>query len=159
MNASKNTPHRHLTDERLAALAGGAPFESEEARALLGDAESRRRLAEKDASALFGALGALPLEVPVPTRPRFAERTPRAAKRVARAVLAVAAASLAAFGLLGVFVGGTPEGATLIAADAEFNQVVTRVDSGTAQVFELGATGEGAPTVTLIIDDGAEWDL
>ena len=88
-----------LGDARLREIAAGDPVEPHEAETLLESPEARARLAERDPSALFGALAALDVEAPalpaIPPRSALASRSGSASRPVWRMALGLAAASIA----------------------------------------------------------------
>lgn len=155
-------------DQLLAGLdrlaAGGTPDPVLGSR-LAQDPELRRQLAERDPSAVFSLLSALPLEAPLPARPVLPARNARPGVSRGRRLLAVAAAALGLAALLslpGADLGVGPgaernlvqqDSGTVGPSSGRYYQVVTKVDSPTAEIIVLVPTEASGPTVTLIVDE------
>jgi hypothetical protein len=150
----------------VSAIVAGARPDAAEAAHVLDCRTCRAALAERDPSALFALLGAVP---PPVTAPALAElelpaapgRAGAAPARVARLMLAAAAALLAAAALVPLVARRAPEASeTLIATRAASGltaPVVRRVDQPGARIVTLLPPSPDAPSVTMIL--GTELDL
>ncbi|MEN6633431.1 MAG: hypothetical protein ABFD84_13455 [Candidatus Polarisedimenticolia bacterium] len=157
--------------ERLEAFAAGVPADAALAAHLARCSACRAELVARDASALFGLLGALPPTIEVGAPPRIAELERRSARRRARRLAAGAAAACAAaaavwFGIgrvefgIGrvespaprvVARGEAPPASAAVRGPAPL-PVVESVDAPGARIVALvPPEGEGL-TVTLVLD-------
>jgi len=163
MSTPRDVPH--LSAERVAAIAAGAPPSAAESAHILECAACRAALAGRDPSALFALLAHVPPPAAPPALtdlrlPPVPRRTV-AAVAVPRLLLAAAATLLAAGALVPLVARRTPEAAeSLIAARAERSRtasVVRRVDQPGARIVTLLPPSPDAPSVTMIL--GTEIDL
>jgi len=163
MSTPREVPH--LSADRVAAIAAGAPPSAAESAHILECAACRAALAGRDPSALFALLAHLPPPVAPPALtglqlpPVAPRRAPAAA--LPRLLFAAAAVLLAAAALVPLVVRTVPEaGESLIAARAERSRtasVVRRVDQPGARIVTLLPPSPDAPSVTMIL--GTEIDL
>lgn len=154
-------------DQLLASLdclaAGGTPDPVLCAR-LAQDSALRRQLAERDPSAVFSMLSVLPLEASLPARPVLPVRS-RSGALLRRRVFAALAAVLglaALLSLAGTDLDAGPGAVRNLAhqylgtagpSSGRYYQVVTKVDSPTAEIIVLVPPEASGPTVTLIVDE------
>ena len=149
--------------ERLEAFAAGEPADAALAAHLARCSSCRAELVARDASALFGLLGALPPTIEVGAPPRIAELERRSARRrtrrLAAGVAAACAAAVAVWFGIGrieqpaprvVARGAAPLGGASVVASAA-PPVVESVDAPGARIVALVPPEGDGPTVTLVL--------
>lgn len=180
-----SSPAQHPTAATLEALAWDRAVPAALARHLASCGACREVVAAQDPTVLFGLLGELPATRPSPAYPGIAAMLAAAPAELApapepagdghrtpRLALAAAAAALLLVTLFAARHAPAPHAVratrsapaptseltaapVLVAGDVP--EVVSHVDSPTAEVISIVPPGGGGPTVTLIVDQ--EFDL